>query len=67
MSNVQCLKTCIILNVSNNVQTREIHRFTQSNCTFHVVACHSNFQEKFREGGGKLANETIRNVNKTKT
>lgn len=55
-----------MLNVSNNVQTREIHRFTQSNCTFHVVACHSNFQEKFREGGGKLANETIRNVNKTK-
>ena len=35
--------------IQNYVQTREIHKFTESNITFRSVTCCYNFQERVRE------------------
>ena len=36
----------IITNVSNNVQTGEIHKFTQCDGAFHLVVCRCNFRHR---------------------
>ena len=54
----------IIPNVSNGVQARGIHKFTQGGGAFDLVACSYNFQGRIREWG-MIANETKCNMTKT--
>ena len=53
-----------IINISNNGQTRETHKFPQGKGVFHLVACCCNFRrESEREEGSQ--NEMKRKMKKT--